>query len=177
MATSPVSRERYAPEVSPPLIKERAMTGSTVAMIEPTRAGGKAESDGTVPQTRPVKATAVNKKGTGCSGTNPTQPSIPHSRPDTQEKEAASHAHRNTDAGSRFRLKNRRAARTRMAVSRYSAPSHPTNQLAGTVFLSTYAAAREMRTLEATTPSELRYRSSTSTSRILSSCISSSIET
>src|SRR3978361_1458920 len=152
MATSPVSRARYAPELSPPWIKERAMTGRTVAMIEPTRAGGKAESDGTVPQTRPVKATTVNKKGTGCSGTKPTQPSIPHSRPDTQENEAASHAHRNTDAGSLSRLKNRRAATTRMAVSTYSAPSHPANQLTGTVLLRTYAAAREIRTLEATTP-------------------------
>ena len=34
---------------------ERTVIGSTVAMIEPTRAGGKAESDGTVPQIRPVK--------------------------------------------------------------------------------------------------------------------------
>jgi hypothetical protein len=83
---------------------------------------------------------------------NPTQPSIPHSRPDTQENAAASQAHRNTEAGSLSRLKNRRAARTRIAVSRYNAPSHPINQLADTVLLSTYAAAREMRTLEATTP-------------------------
>src|SRR5439155_5996871 len=168
MATSPVSRARYAPEVSPPLIKERAMTGSTVAMIEPTRAGGKAESDGTVPQTRPVKATAVNKKGTGCSGTNPTQPSIPHSRPDTQEKEAASHAHRNTDAGSRFRLKNRRAARTRMAVSRYSAPSHSAYQRACKVFRRTYDVAMVIRRFEVNKPWQLRYSSSSRYSLILS---------
>ena len=66
------------------------MIGSTVAMIEPTRAGGKAESDGTVPQIRPVKTMTVNEKRMGSWGRNPTQPSIPHSRPDTQENAAAS---------------------------------------------------------------------------------------
>src|SRR5216684_3960092 len=101
MATSPASRERYAPEISPPLVIERTVIGSTVAMIEPTRAGGKAESDGTVPQIRPVKTMTVNEKRMGASGRNPTQ---------------------------------------------------PINQLADTVLLSTYAAAREMRMLATTTP-------------------------
>src|SRR6185437_4797909 len=130
MVTSPASKERYAPEISPPLVMERTVIGSTVAMIEPTRAGGKAESDGTVPQISPVKTMTVNEKIMGCSGRNPTQPSIPHSRPDTQENAAASQAHRNAEVGSRSRLKNRRAARTRMVVSRYKAQSHPINQFA-----------------------------------------------
>src|SRR5206468_3184410 len=116
-------------------VMERTVIGSTVAMIEPTSAGGKAESDGTVPQIRPVKTMTVNEKRMGSWGRNPTQPSIPHSRPDTQENAAASQAHRTTDVGSLSRLKNRRAASTRMAVSRYNAPSHPINQLAGTALL------------------------------------------
>src|SRR5258708_37504359 len=152
MATSPASRERYVAEITPPLVIERTVIGSNVAMIEPTRAGGKAESDGTVPQIRPVKTMTVNEKRMGCSGRNPTQPSIPHSRPDTQENPAASQPHRSADVGSLSRLKNRRAARTRMAVSRYNAPSHPINQLADTMLLSTYTAAREMRMVATTTP-------------------------
>src|SRR5439155_24036797 len=152
MVTSPASRERYAPEISPPLVIERTVIGSTVAMIEPTRAGGKAESDGTVPQIRPVKTMTVNEKRMGSWGRKPTQPSIPHNKPDTQENAAASQAHRNTEVGSRSRLKNRRGARTRIAVSRYIAPNHPINQLVDTVLVMTYAAAREVSRWEATMP-------------------------
>ena len=115
----------------------RAATGKTVARIEPMRAGGKAESDGTVPQTRPVSTTTVNESRSGASGMKPTQPNTPQSRPDTVENAAASHAHRKMDAASRVRLKNRRDANTRMAVSEYSAPSHPVSQVAETPLLRT----------------------------------------
>ncbi|MER9346710.1 hypothetical protein [Mesorhizobium sp. M0227] len=54
-----------------------------------------------------------------------------------QENAVASHAQRKIEWRSRARLKNRRDASTRIAVSRYSAASQPISQLVETAVLST----------------------------------------
>ncbi|MNY66202.1 hypothetical protein D3C86_2035860 [compost metagenome] len=97
---------------------QRTAIGSTVTRIEPISAGGKAERDGTVPQTRPVSTITVKESTMGSSGRKPTQPSVPHSRPDNQVNAAASQAQRMMDCGSLGRLKNRRETSTRMMISR-----------------------------------------------------------
>ncbi|WP_164887903.1 hypothetical protein, partial [Mesorhizobium sp. M7A.F.Ca.CA.002.04.1.1] len=71
----------------------------------------------------------------GASGIKPTQPSTPHRRPDIQENAVASHAQRKIEPRSLERLKKRRDASTRIAVSRYSAASQPISQLAETAVL------------------------------------------
>jgi hypothetical protein len=93
MPTSEARRNRKGPEISLLIRIQRTAIGSTVRRIDPTRAGGKAESEGTVPQTSPVSTMTVNDSTTGDSGRKPAQPSVPHSRPDIQEKAAASQAH------------------------------------------------------------------------------------